>query len=273
MCSSATVLFYSGLKLNTGKTELFYSGLSAQHIDELEEILGFKCSYLPVKYLGVPLISSKLRAPDCSLLIKRMVSRVNNWSSKCLSFAGRLQLISSVLHSMVNYWFHHFILPKKIIKQVQQICSSFFWRGDTTRARGAKVSWDDICYPKREGGLGLKNLEKWNQVCILKNLWQVLINAGSLWVAWASQYSLKEATLWKVKARQNDSWSWQKILQLRDIARPHARWKVGDGSNISFWHDHWSDYSPLSQYCSEGADTFPALGNHAKLSTIIEGTR
>lgn len=86
---------------------------------------------------------------------------------------------------MLNYWFRQFILPKKIIKRVQQI-SAFLWKGDTGKTRGARVSWDDTCYPKKEGGLGLKNLEKWNRLgCSEKSManldkWEIVLGCMGL---------------------------------------------------------------------------------------------
>lgn len=51
----------------------------------------------PVRYLGVPLISSKLSAANCRLLLDRIFGQMDSWTSKNLSFAGRLQLLFSVL--------------------------------------------------------------------------------------------------------------------------------------------------------------------------------
>nr|GEW68688.1 reverse transcriptase domain-containing protein [Tanacetum cinerariifolium] len=46
-----------------------------------------------VKYLGVPLISSRLLNKDCKLLVEKVQNRTGDWKNKSLSFAGRLQLI------------------------------------------------------------------------------------------------------------------------------------------------------------------------------------
>jgi hypothetical protein len=50
----------------------------------------------------------------------------------------------------------------------------------------AKVSWKDVCYPKRQGGLGLKSLEVWNQTSMLRHVWSLFARSGSIWVAWVS---------------------------------------------------------------------------------------
>ncbi|PKI62164.1 hypothetical protein CRG98_017537 [Punica granatum] len=75
----------------------------------------------------------------------------------------RVQLINSVLFSMANYWCHHFILPKKVIKLVHQKCRSFLWKGLEQHAGGNNINWETVCLPKAEGGLGIKDLSLWNK--------------------------------------------------------------------------------------------------------------
>lgn len=55
---------------------------------------------MSVQYLGVPLISKKLTAADCAMSIEKIKAIIDSWLSKKLSFARRLQLLSSVLYSI-----------------------------------------------------------------------------------------------------------------------------------------------------------------------------
>ncbi len=96
------------------------------------------------------LYPSKLSANDP--LVENISPLINSWASKKLSFAGTIQLISSVLYSIQVYWASRiFILPKKIIKIIEQKFCSFLWSGGDTHARGAKVVWDQVCVPKKRG--------------------------------------------------------------------------------------------------------------------------
>ena len=49
-----------------------------------------------------------------------------------------------------------FILPKYMLKQVEKILTCFLWSGGVGLHSGAKVAWDIVCKPKKEGGLGFK---------------------------------------------------------------------------------------------------------------------
>ena len=117
--------FYSGLQINSAKSEMFYTGVSRDEIDRIKQATGFKLGTLPVRYLGVPLITRRLSTGDCSLLIERITARINNWTSKYLTYAGRLQLIQSVIFNIQAYWSRHFILPKGVLKAIDKKCLRF----------------------------------------------------------------------------------------------------------------------------------------------------
>nr|GEY38434.1 RNA-directed DNA polymerase, eukaryota, reverse transcriptase zinc-binding domain protein [Tanacetum cinerariifolium] len=67
-------------------------------------------------------------------------------------------------------------------------CNSVRW--NLTKGK-AKISWENICRPKDEAGLGLKNLQIWNEVLIMKHLWNVSANTDTLWVKWINVEKLK----------------------------------------------------------------------------------
>jgi hypothetical protein len=96
-----------------------------------------------------------------------------------LSFAGCLQLISSVLLSLQVYWAKVFILPKQVIKLIEQKLNKFLWGGNDFRTH-AKVSWEKICAPKKEGGLGIKSIKVWNKASMINHIWNLFIKAGSM---------------------------------------------------------------------------------------------
>jgi hypothetical protein len=77
----------SGLKANPSKSSLFCSSISARIKDLLLVELQMKEGVLPVRYLGVPLISSRLSAEDCRMLLEKISRRIDSWTSKNLSFA------------------------------------------------------------------------------------------------------------------------------------------------------------------------------------------
>jgi hypothetical protein len=44
---------------------------------------------LPVRYLGVPSISSRLSSADCGVLLERITRCIDSWLCRNLSYTGR----------------------------------------------------------------------------------------------------------------------------------------------------------------------------------------
>jgi len=61
----------------------------------------------------------------------------------------------------------------------------------------------------------------------------------STWVAWINATRLKGRCLWEISIPNSCSWSWKKLLKLRDIAKRFISFKVGNGSRVFLWFDHW----------------------------------
>lgn len=101
---------------NPSKSSLFCAGISSNAKMDLLDFLRMQEGLLSVRYLGVPLITKRLAVCDCEALVSKITARIDSWLSRNLSFAGRLQLMSSVLLSLQVYWAKVFILLKKIIR-------------------------------------------------------------------------------------------------------------------------------------------------------------
>ena len=67
---------YSGLQLNSAKTELFSSGVSRAVLEEMHQKIRFKLGTLPIRYLGLPLVTRRLTTNDCAPLVKRITAKI-----------------------------------------------------------------------------------------------------------------------------------------------------------------------------------------------------
>jgi hypothetical protein len=73
------------------------------------------------------------------------------------------------------------------------------WNGGQLASNGAEVARKKICLPKKEGGLGVKNLEVWNQVAIVKHLWVIYTRLGNfIWSSWTHSCFLCGCNFWEV---------------------------------------------------------------------------
>ncbi|GKB86639.1 auxin efflux carrier [Tanacetum coccineum] len=198
---------------------------------------------LPVKYLGIPILSKKVGINDCKILVDRVRNKVNYWKNKVLSYADKIQLIASVLSVMQSYW----------------AC--------------AKVARSVICCPKSKSRLGLKLLDKWNEVLLIKHIWKLVSNQEGLWVKWVNRVKLKGKSLWEVSAEYNDSGTWKALFDMRDKVRPYIVNVLGDDSKTSMWRDNWNVVGPLSKVINSRSLYDARLSNACTVKDMIKDNR
>lgn len=136
----------SGLGINRGKTAVFFDGGDMQRNRDIAQAYGLKQGSFPVRYLGVPLTTKKLTDSDYQPLIDKIYARLSSWTVKHLSFAGRLQLLQSVIYSTITFWASIFLLPNGCLRKLESLCNGFLWKGVPSRARGARVAWETVCF-------------------------------------------------------------------------------------------------------------------------------
>ncbi|KAA0062333.1 putative reverse transcriptase [Cucumis melo var. makuwa] len=235
----------SGLFVNLTKNSMFVAGVNSEVASHLAASMGFVLGNLPVRYLGLPLLSGRLRSSDCAPLIQRITSRIRSWFARVFSFAGRLQLIRYVLRSLQVFWASVFVLPAYVHNKVDKILRSYLWRDKEEGRGGVKVAWVEVCLPFEEGGLAIRDGPSWNLASTLKILWLMLTNSGSLWVAWVEAYILKGRSLWEVDSRVGRSWCLRAILRKREKLKHQVRMEVRHGSTCRVWLDPWLQGGPI----------------------------
>lgn len=211
----------SGLAISPQKSSLFSAGLTPEETFDLVATSGIPQGFLPMTYLGLPLNTKKLSLVNCEPLLQKIKSKLSSWTTKYLSFAGRLQLLSSVISGIINFWCVAFILPVECINQINSMCSAFLWKGSLEGKYTVRVSWDKVTTSKEEGGLGLCNIVYWNRTCIIKLLW-------------IHQNFIKDKDFWSMKESQSHTWLFKQILRQRETAINWLRVISGDGNSISF---------------------------------------
>nr|GEZ64061.1 hypothetical protein [Tanacetum cinerariifolium] len=259
----------SGLLPSSLKSKVFFGNVKEVSKNKILKVMPFIEGKLPVRYLGVPLLSKRIYVNDCSILVDKVKKRILDWKNKSLSFAGRLQLILLVVGSMHVYWSSMFILPVTISNEVERLMRDFLWNfGDFKRGK-ARIKWADVCKPKDEGGLGIKSLEVWNIALISKHIWNIIYKKESMWVKWVHVYKLKGRNFWDIPEKEGSSWSWKKILRYRSVLRSHIVHRIGNGLDTSLWFDNWHDICPLSDFISKRKVHCSGLSLDCKVANVI----
>ncbi|XP_074302913.1 uncharacterized protein LOC141637248 [Silene latifolia] len=191
--------------------------------------------HLPFRYLGVPIASKRLSALECDKLVDRVIERIKAVGTRKLSYAGRLVLIKSVLSTLHCYWAKIFILPASILNKVEALCRSFLWQGKESANSPPLISWSTCCKSKKEGGLGIIDLRRWNRAALGKYIWWISHKKDHLWVKWVHSIYIKNSDWMSYQPKPYSSWSWRKICGVKDILQAgfHGQWWLKEGNAYS----------------------------------------
>ncbi|GKV14960.1 hypothetical protein SLEP1_g25758 [Rubroshorea leprosula] len=253
----------SGLKVNYRKSSLIGINTDDEWIEKMAWLLSCKTDVLPCKYLGVPLGANPRRLVTWKPLIETFRRKLSAWKGRFLSLGGRITLINSMLSSLPVFLMSFYLLPKQVIYELDKIRRNFLWGGAKEGRKIAWVSWDRVCYSKKEGGLGVKNL-RWFNMALLGKWWSRLVVEGEkgLWSrVLLEKYGGKEGNWlsWLRESRGLGSSWWNDVCKLNRGLDGKDEWlfsnfklNLGDGKSVRFWNDAWAGGDTL-------ANIFPRL--------------
>jgi hypothetical protein len=70
-------------------------------------------------------------------------------------------------------------LPLGIHRRMDQTRAKFFWRGAGGDFKYDIVRWLAVCRPNKFGGLGIINIQFFNEYLIVKWIWKIIIRQGA----------------------------------------------------------------------------------------------
>jgi hypothetical protein len=239
--------------VNLGKSEMVAVG-DVGNIGTLAAFLGCRVAGLPMKYLGLPLGAAYKAASIWNEVIEKMERRLAGWKKLYLSKGGRVTLIKSTLSNLPTYYLSLFPVPVSVANRIEKIQRDFLWGGMGDEPKMHLVNWDQVCRPLRAGGLGIRNVLKFNKALLGKWLWRYATESEALWYKIIKEKYEEQEGGWCSKEISGPYGVglWKHIRRGWDKFAQYMRFEVGMGSKIRFWHDTWCGSQPLKQ-------TFPSL--------------
>lgn len=76
--------------------------------------------------------------------------------------------MNAVLLSIHTYWAQLFLLFVGVLQNINEVCRAYLWSGTANDDKGGHAKWSDVHRPKKDGGLGLRQIPKWNIASIGK---------------------------------------------------------------------------------------------------------
>jgi len=171
------------------------------------------------------------------------IEQIGCWGNKFVSLGGKVVLLNSVLNAIPIFYLSVMKMPISVWKRIVRLQRGFLWGGIKRRKSIPWVSWLVVCKPKREGGLGVRDLRQVNLALLAKWRWRYLTGEGGLWreiihARYGGCHPSPHLGCRPPGLRGVSSWGLN-ISLLGDDREASGVWFVGDDLSTHFWHDPW----------------------------------
>jgi hypothetical protein len=176
--------------------------------------------------------------------VERVMLRIKGWKEKFLSMGGKEILLKAVAQSIPVYAMSVFLLPKNVCKKITDVISQFWWGDDDQGRKMHWYAWWKLCFPKKEGGMGFRDLHSFNLAMLAKQVWRLIDEPNSLCAQVLRAKYYPSGDILKAGPKAGSSFTWQSIVAGIQTFKRGCIWRVGDGESISIWTDPWLHSSP-----------------------------
>ncbi|GKV22123.1 hypothetical protein SLEP1_g32015 [Rubroshorea leprosula] len=214
----------SRLKVNFFKSALYGINVKSEEINEWAESLNCVEGTIPFKYLGIPVGANSRNLSAWTPVVDCLRRKLSNWKCESLSFGGRIVLLNAVLS-----------------------------RGDR---KIAWVSWEKVCNSRKNGGLGVKDLDRFNMALLGKWRWRLVVEKEALWNRVVeAKYGFHRRRDWEGReVKMNSSYWWKALWKLDEERGSNEGWvykgvvkTVGEGNDTLFWNEKWCGDVPFRE--------------------------
>lgn len=114
----------------------------------------------------------------------------------------------------------------------------------------AWISWEKLTKTKKDGGLGFRDIQCFNDTMLAKLCWRMIEEPNCPLAKVLKGKYCTSSSLLECSTLSSASNGLRGILAGRDLLVKHLGCAIGNGDKVNVWDDHW--LSPLEQKAPMG---------------------
>jgi hypothetical protein len=116
---------------------------------------------------------------------------------------------------------------------------AFWWGSKEGKRKTCWVSWEKMCSPKYEGGLGFRDIELFNLSKLARQAWRILENPEALSSRILKAVYFPSSDFLDATLGSSPSQVWRALLEGRDVMRQGIIKRIGTAENTNVWNENW----------------------------------
>ncbi|WZZ90127.1 hypothetical protein YC2023_118706 [Brassica napus] len=204
-----------------------------------KDLLGIQKEGGVGKYLGLPEHFGRKKNDLFTSIVDKIRQRAANWSTRFLSRACKLTMLKAVLTAIPTYTMSCFLLPQSLCSRIQSSLTRFWWDKAPDKKNMCWIAWEKLTKTKKAGGLGLRDIQLFNQTLLAKIAWRILSAPNCLLARVLTGKYCHNKSFLEAQVPAVCSHGWRSILHGRDLLQENLGRAIGNGQNIKLWKDSW----------------------------------
>ena len=170
-------------------------------------------------YLGLPTLIGRAKISNFFVLEGSGLEKDLRMENEVTFKAGKEVLIKAVAQSIPTYMMGVFQLPVKLCDELNTMCARF-WRGQIGDEKKIHWKiWNILSQPKKEEGMGFRELRSFNLAILAKQGWRLIQEQGSLLYGCFKARYFPRGSFLEAKDVPNSSYVWKSLRAAQPILK------------------------------------------------------